>query len=60
MPNENVSGYLSNYHPLCGNCSDDCLGKNDVQSNRLTYHYRIGDLIVVNNIKIPNNIHNQN
>lgn len=57
---ENASGFLGNYHPLCKNCADIVLEENHPDKFRLTYHHRIGDLNVVANVPISSNIYNFN
>lgn len=46
------SGWLSNSHPLCKFCADRILmDLHHVQRNRMSYHYRLGEIRVVG--KIP-------
>ena len=51
----NPSAYLSNYHPLCKNCSDKVL-EDDYNPNRsrLTFHEKIGDIKLILNIPVEN------
>ncbi len=52
---ENPKGYLANYHPLCGNCADKVLNdERNQHRNRLTYHFKIGDLKIIGNIPVEN------
>lgn len=57
---ESVSGYLSNYHPLCKICSDKSFESDNIQLKRMTYHYKLGEIILINNVVIPNNRFNRN
>ena len=52
-------GYLANYHPLCGKCTDEILS--DKSSNnrfRLSYHKSIGDLMMISNIPVQQSFTN--
>lgn len=53
-------GYLGNYHPICRKCSDMCISENNIQTQRLTYHYKYGDIKLCQGIPIELNLHNQN
>ncbi|MDR0711005.1 MAG: hypothetical protein LBF67_01495 [Prevotellaceae bacterium] len=45
-------GYLGNYHPLCERCADKILfDKENVHHYRLTYHKKIGDIVMKNTIR---------
>lgn len=55
-----VSGFLGNYHPLCRNCSDKCISENNIQTQRLTYHYQYGEVRLLNKVPIPKNKFNEN
>jgi len=40
------SGYLGNYHPICLNCANDVYYNDDHEDRfRLTYHEEFGDLM---------------
>lgn len=46
-------GYLSNSHPLCCNCANSILqNENHKHRFRLTYHKKLGDIILVSNVPI--------
>jgi hypothetical protein len=52
---DNPKGYIANYHPLCINCADNLLNNENNQHRlRLTYHYRIGDIMMIGNIPVEN------
>lgn len=45
------SGYLGNFHPLCKKCSDEIIQNgNSRHFNRLTFHYKLGDLEKIGNL----------
>jgi hypothetical protein len=49
-----VSGFLGNYHPLCLNCANDVFYCEDNEDRfRLTYHIEHGNLIYLNGYLIP-------
>jgi hypothetical protein len=46
-------GYLSNSHPLCNTCADSVLtNENHKQRYRLTYHNRMGAIVIALNVPI--------
>lgn len=48
------SGYLSNYHPLCLNCANDIYYNLEGENRfRLTFHIEFGDLIFFEKQLIP-------
>jgi hypothetical protein len=59
--NKNPSGYLANYHPLCGHCADGVLqNEGNKHRFRLTYHDKIGDLKMISNIPVDDSYPNWN
>lgn len=45
------SGYLGNSHPLCEKCSDEVIeNEHSRHFNRLTFHYKFGDLEKIGNM----------